>query len=874
MIIDQTKEVFVLKKIRILSFIMVYILGITFIHAQDNKQNNKNDSLTETSSETVTSNTGVIQQYKDQIQYIELCKSIENTIQEEKKNLVALKTKFIQAQNDQKNNEKSYNDYKIQLSSYTNLLAMETTQIKELERTYISANSVIYQIDEQVDKLKSQLKSVNQLYSQTSERHATNKKQLSEISIEKKGDKLTVPEILVENLETLTLILEDKLLLLEKIKTIYNEQSQKYTEIKITYQNFKTKCQSYINEKRTKALFKRKTFNSQLSLYRQIRTECVMIVSKWKSFLSSHFWKSYYNDLWQAYGIFMYTSLVVFFFIFAILFQLKRLFQRLTQKLQLSGDYFWCKFALHLFTKSIILMGVTILFIIMCFFLYSPIIAVSYTKNILIMWLFTRWILDASKFWGQQDDQMFTISTANYKIIFMFILAVRMSFITYMTVFFSLDGSGLLLFILRILFEIILFVTVAIAWKIFFKSNEKGLQNNRIRLIRFRIFAISMNCIVCTSLLMELSAFSELSIYWQISWARFLVVLLWSILIFMLVKELNIKILPFQPSDDAQQNTRQTIKWTFIRISFLAWGLISLVSILLAWGVTVKTIINLFNILNHPIPVGGMKISLPGFVYSFLILIFTHMIVKIWRSTILKKMLANSGMAKGIQDTVSTITSYSFWVFGTIIALNAIGISTTSLTVAFGALGIGLGFGLQNIFNNFISGLILLFERPIQVGDWVEVNGIWGSVEKINVRSTIVKSVDNAALIIPNSEFISNRLTNWSFKDPKIRRTITIGVAYGSDIHKVKEILLNIANKHPRVYRIPAPDVVFTDFGDSALIFEIRIWVHVDFSISTRTDIRFEIDRQFKENNIVIPFPQRDVHLYHKDSATKKEGTS
>ncbi|MBF0449764.1 MAG: mechanosensitive ion channel [Candidatus Magnetomorum sp.] len=220
-------------------------------------------------------------------------------------------------------------------------------------------------------------------------------------------------------------------------------------------------------------------------------------------------------------------------------------------------------------------------------------------------------------------------------------------------------------------------------------------------------------------------------------------------------------------------------------------------------------------------------------------------------------------MAKGIQDTISTITAYSFWVFGIIIALNAVGISTTSLTVAFGALGIGLGFGLQNIFNNFISGLILLFERPIQVGDWVEINGTWGSVQKINVRSTIVQSVDNAALIIPNSEFISNRLINWSFKDPKIRRALDIGVAYGSDIKKVKEILLDIADKHPRVYRIPAPEVVFSDFGDSALLFQLRIWVHVDFSISTRTDIRFEIDRRFRENNITIPFPQRDVHIYN-----------
>ena len=860
-----------MKKISILSILVFIVLCFTGVSAQNTKQMNQAELLANSAPESVSPDTGVIQQFEDQIQYIELCKSIENTIQEEKKSLLTLKKTFAQAINDKSIHEKSYNDYKIKLSSYTNLLAMETTQVKELERTYVSTNTVIYQIDEQENQLKKQLKVINQLYTQTQERHTTNKKQLSEISIEKKGDKLTVPEILVENLETLTYILEDKLVLLDKIRSSYNEQSRNYTEIKHTFLNFKGKCQTQINEKRTRALFKRRTFDSGLSVLQQFRAECFMIASKWRSLFSKQYWIAYHNELWQIYGIFMYTSLVVFFFIFAMLFQLKHLFQRLIKKLQSLGNYFWCTFALHLFTKSFVIYGMTILSIVMCALLYSPIIAVMFAKNVLILWLFTRWILDAAKFWGKQDDQMFSISNAAYTKIWMFIFTIRLTFIFYLIIYHSMDGTGFLLDLLRITFETVLLTAVVVAWKIFFKSNEKAFQSNRNRLIRFRTIAIIMNCIVGASLLMELSGFSQLSIYWQVSWARSVVVFLWSILIFMLVNELNTNIKPLEISDDSQHNTRQTIKWTFIRISFLAWGVLSVISVLLAWGVTGKTIVNLFRLLNHPIPVGGMNISLPGFVYSFLILLFTHMFVKIWRSTILKKMLANSGMAKGIQDTVSTITSYSFWVFGTILALNAVGISTTSLTVAFGALGIGLGFGLQNIFNNFISGLILLFERPLQVGDWVEINGIWGSVEKINVRSTVVKSVDNAALIIPNSEFISNRLINWSFKDPKIRRTISIGVAYGSDIHKVQSILLDIANKHPRVYRSPAPDVVFTNFGDSALLFDLRIWVHVDYSISTRTDIRFEINRRFKEENIVIPFPQRDVHIYNSGNQKNEE---
>ncbi|MGD1974309.1 MAG: mechanosensitive ion channel, partial [Desulfobacterales bacterium] len=213
----------------------------------------------------------------------------------------------------------------------------------------------------------------------------------------------------------------------------------------------------------------------------------------------------------------------------------------------------------------------------------------------------------------------------------------------------------------------------------------------------------------------------------------------------------------------------------------------------------------------------------------------------------------------------------SFWVFGILISLHALGFSTTSLAVAFGALGIGLGFGLQNIFNNFISGIILLFERPIQVGDDVEINGVWATVKKINVRATVVQTYDNASLIIPNSEFISTQVTNWSFKDKRLRRNIDVGVAYGSNIELVRKTLLEIADKTPKVLKIPKPDVIFRDFGDSALIFRLRIWTDIDNMLKVETAIRFEIDRRFREYNIVIAFPQRDVHLHNVEKNGKAE---
>ncbi|HCY85578.1 MAG TPA: potassium transporter KefA [Desulfobacteraceae bacterium] len=218
-------------------------------------------------------------------------------------------------------------------------------------------------------------------------------------------------------------------------------------------------------------------------------------------------------------------------------------------------------------------------------------------------------------------------------------------------------------------------------------------------------------------------------------------------------------------------------------------------------------------------------------------------------------------MEIGLQDSITTITVYLIWMFGILVSLHLFGLNTASLAVAFGALGIGLGFGLQNIFNNFISGIILLFERPIQVGDDVEINGTWAQVKKINVRSTVVQTYDNASLIIPNADFISSQVTNWSFKDKRLRRNIEVGVAYGSDIERVKDTLLEIAETTPKVLKRPAPDIWFRDFGDSALIFRLRIWTDINNMLRVETDIRFRIDKLFRERGIEISFPQRDIHI-------------
>ena len=143
----------------------------------------------------------------------------------------------------------------------------------------------------------------------------------------------------------------------------------------------------------------------------------------------------------------------------------------------------------------------------------------------------------------------------------------------------------------------------------------------------------------------------------------------------------------------------------------------------------------------------------------------------------------------------------------------------------------------------------------------MEIQGVWGTVKKINVRATLVQTFDNASLIIPNSEFISSQVTNWSFKEPSLRRKVSVGVAYGSDIERVRQTLLEIVNQTKNVLKKPKPDVIFDDHGDSALIFILRYWTTIDYYYTTSTDIRFAMDRLFRERNIEIAFPQRDLHI-------------
>ncbi len=222
----------------------------------------------------------------------------------------------------------------------------------------------------------------------------------------------------------------------------------------------------------------------------------------------------------------------------------------------------------------------------------------------------------------------------------------------------------------------------------------------------------------------------------------------------------------------------------------------------------------------------------------------------------------NPTMDKGAAVSLAAIAKYFWWGVYLLCVLFFLGFSPTSLAVVAGGLSVGIGFGLQNIVNNFISGLILLFGRSVQAGDVIEVGGILGVVKEVNIRNTEVRSFDNATLFTPNSDLISNRITNWSHRDSSVRRDIDVGVAYGSNLELVRDLLVKAALESPFVMRDPRPLALFWNFGDSALEFKLRLWIDSIMNAArTLSDVRDAVDRLFRENGVDIPFPQTDVHI-------------
>lgn len=258
----------------------------------------------------------------------------------------------------------------------------------------------------------------------------------------------------------------------------------------------------------------------------------------------------------------------------------------------------------------------------------------------------------------------------------------------------------------------------------------------------------------------------------------------------------------------------------------------------------------------------NMHISLKAIFVVIIALILTSIVLRLIRKIVSRKL--------PIEDKIKFVSIFSFarWLIYLIILLvtfQTAGINLTAILAASTALLIGVGLALQTFFQDIISGVFILLDQSVHVGDIIELDGKVGRVEEIKLRTTRAVTFDNKVLIIPNHLYLTNSLYNWTQNGTETRENVKVGVAYGSDTELVKKILIEVALSHPKVYQHPAPMVLFTDFGDSALMFKLIFTLNDSFASAVpKSEIRFEIDKKFRENNIQIPFPQRDIHIISK----------
>jgi small-conductance mechanosensitive channel len=311
---------------------------------------------------------------------------------------------------------------------------------------------------------------------------------------------------------------------------------------------------------------------------------------------------------------------------------------------------------------------------------------------------------------------------------------------------------------------------------------------------------------------------------------------------------------------------KSLVTWSsedLIRISFKGFllGLLA-ASFFFLWGGTRSGLEPLFLVFRSTIEVGGFKVSLARLLQAVvsvsLLVALSHGV----RRFLDTRIYPSTPLDRGIRLAINSFLHYLLMGVAALFVIEAFGIGTDSIKWFAGFIGIGVGFGMQAIVNNLASGIIILVERPIKPGDQISVGGNEGEVTKISVRATTIRSRDNIETIVPNSEFIGNAVTNWSYTDPTVRLHVPVGVAYGSDVKLVRDGLLKVATKHRLVLKRPAPEVWFQSFGESSLDFELLVWTRHPFrGPRIRSDLNYAIDAEFRRRGIEIPFPQRDLHI-------------
>ncbi len=789
-------------------------------------------------------------------------RSVLKTIALERENIGKLKEQATALQASQEGFRAAINAFRLQLSTQGNLLLSPTMDLEVFERAASENRTALEEVKNRNQEASQQLESIQQASLKNEEQYQLNREQLEQLKAERPAPRRT--RSLVKNLTTLLQLLEEKRALYGPLVERYSTRKKTFEELQTQFKRLGDQLDAQIEQIRKQLLFQRQDTPLQITQWRQLLTELKQVQGRLRQAMTVGFWRKELIGIWKMEGLLAFSLTLLLLITLGVFYRIRRHTRSLAARPFYSG-YPWRLLSFQVLTNSLPLLGLLLIMEVIThvrqvngFSVLIPIQSILWTL------LVSRWWLDALDGLCRWPQPQVAAHAGHLRFLVRF---CRWFAVVYILADWLITGTSFTLFLLRALFE-----TGLLIWALSLRRRRertvaagKPASPRWSRPVGQALIAMAY-LIICTAPLLELAGFGPFALYWYLSWGHTLTSLLWAWLILGTLREWD---QPFVISEEGKHPgsspQAQPIRWILFRLCWLLWAALLLLALLFSWGARQPILTTLLEALRYPFQVGQMRLSLMGFFISFLLLFFTQLVVRTARYLLREKLLTTSGIERGLQESITHIAAYVLWGLGILAALHAVGFNTASLAVILGAMGIGLGFGLQNIFNNFISGIILLFERPIQAGDDVEINGIWATVKKINVRSTIVQTYDNASLIIPNSEFISNQVTNWSFKDRRLRRTIGVGVAYGSDTALVRDTLLEIAQNNPQVLKYPAPQVIFSDFGDSTLQFNLRIWTTIDIFLALESDIRYEIDRLFTERNIVIAFPQRDIHVYSGD---------
>jgi small-conductance mechanosensitive channel len=268
------------------------------------------------------------------------------------------------------------------------------------------------------------------------------------------------------------------------------------------------------------------------------------------------------------------------------------------------------------------------------------------------------------------------------------------------------------------------------------------------------------------------------------------------------------------------------------------------------------------SILDASLQVGEIEISLGDMFAFILTIVLAFGLSRLIRFFLEEEAFPRMQLRRGVGNAIGTLLQYTILLLGFALALSAAGMDFSRVALFAGAFSVGIGFGLQTVVNNFVSGLILLFERPIQIGDMVEVGTLRGEVRRIGARSSTVRTFDGAEVIVPNANLITEPVVNWTLSDRRRRLDLDVGIAYGTDPEPVLELLQGVAEAHPSVLETPKAEALFLEFGDSSLNFRLRVWIpRYEEGFSIRSQLTVSINAALRDAGIQIPFPQRDLHV-------------